>query len=85
MSKLSDYLFGLWARLRPPFSHDDILNAEGDNALRDVEQGKRAVETARDEGTRSNERLRSAMRAARVRSSSFAQFEERIRHERQRH
>lgn len=69
----------LWARLRPPFSHDDILNAEGENALVDVERGKEAVETARAEGTQSNERLRSAMRGVRKRSAQFAQFEERIR------
>lgn len=69
----------LWARLRPPFTHDDIMNAEGENALVDVERGKEAVETARKEGTQSNERLRSAMRGVRVRSSQFAQFEERIR------
>lgn len=62
-----------------PFSADEVLNAESENALRDVEKGREAVSDAYAKNTESAEKLRTTMRAVRHRAATFAQFEERIR------
>lgn len=73
------WLRNIWAQLRAPFTVDDILNAESENALRDVQKGTEAVADARAQQVDSNIKLRNTMRASRARTTLFADFEERIR------
>lgn len=77
MSWIGDVLrrFGVLA----PFNADDVLNAESENALRDVEKGREAVTEAYEKNTESSEKLRTTMRAVRHRAATFAQFEQNIR------
>lgn len=78
MSKIGDWLRS--AGLLPKFTQDDILNAETDDALREVEKGREAVEKAYAGQRASTEKLRSTMREVRQRAATFGQFEDRIRH-----
>lgn len=73
------WLSNLWAQMRAPFTEDDIMNAESDDALRNVELGKQAVTDAREKAVTSDDRLRRVLRATRERTRTFEQFEERIR------
>ncbi len=73
------WISNLWSQMRAPFTVDDILNAESEDKLRDVEKGNEAVKQARANNVSSNDKLRSTLRAARERTQTFAQFEERIR------
>lgn len=73
------WLSNLWAHFRAPFTVDDILNAESEDALRDVHKGEAAVIDARAKAVTSDDKLRKTLRAARERTRTFEQFEERIR------
>ena len=77
MSWLSEFLKRV--HVISPFSRDEELNAEAENALHDT---KRAVQEAKSEFQVLHDKgkvLRDVMRDARLRVTTFAQFEQRIK------
>jgi hypothetical protein len=63
----------------PPFTEDDILNAENENALRNVKTAKSAVDEQYSRQHLSADHLKNVLRDARSRVNSFAEFERKIR------
>lgn len=77
MSWLSEFLKRV--HIISPFTRDDELNAEAENALHDqrraLQDAKTEFQILHDKGTV----LRDVMQEARLRVTSFAQFEQRIK------
>jgi len=67
------------------FTHDDILNAEAEDALLEHSKVVREMETTTRVRKTVNDKLRRVLAEARERSSSFGDFEQNIRRETRRH
>ncbi len=77
MSWLSEIL-KRW-RILPAFTEDDILNAENENALWNVQHGKADLDAANEKQKTSTRNLKRVMHEARIRVNAFAEFERQIR------
>lgn len=68
-------------RLLPEFSDDDTIDASIENTLYDHGKAVEAVKCATERRRSGNEQLRRILMAARVRSTTFSDFEHAIRRE----
>ena len=67
-----------WLGLHEPASRDEIINAQIEDNARDHSHIVDKLQAAFERRTENNERLRDAIRIARQRTSSFADFERMI-------
>jgi len=67
------------------FTADDVLNAESEDALREHKLVVEEVKTQSAARKQTNEKLRNALRQARVRTHAFAEFEQGIQGESRNH
>lgn len=67
-----------WLGLHDPASRDEIINAQIEDNARDHSNAVDKFQAAVSRRNESNERLRDAIRIARQRTSSFADFERMI-------
>jgi hypothetical protein len=82
------WLHDLWRKMKSPFSDDDVLNAENEDALREhskaVEEMRTVTEIRKSTNTKLREVLLQALEGAAEPSPQFGEFERSIRKERRR-